>query len=209
MDKLAPSSGARSYHHGDLKAALLAQAEVILEQNGIQALTLRATARAAGVSHAAPTNHFGDLTGLLSELAAIGFNRFTAALAVAMDAAGDKPRQRAKAMGRAYVAFARGHPGLFALMFRSERLDIARPSLQDAISASQRILREASLAVAPAKSLSQLQTAAQATARWSLVHGFATLLLDGRLAALIRSLPAGQSADELLDAVLATTRIAG
>ena len=68
MSELSIESPPRAYHHGDLKAALLAAAEAILERDGIQALTLRAAARAAGVSHAAPANHFGDLTGLLSEL---------------------------------------------------------------------------------------------------------------------------------------------
>jgi AcrR family transcriptional regulator len=120
MDKSVTPSGVRPYHHGDLKSALLTEAETILERDGIQCLTLRAAARAAGVSHAAPTNHFGDLTGLLTELAAVGFNRFTAAL-MAAGADGDGPSSRGKAMGQAYVRFARDHPGLFVLMFRSER----------------------------------------------------------------------------------------
>ena len=61
------------YHHGALRDALLAAAERVLERDGLAGLTLRAVAREAGVSHAAPTHHFGDLTGLVSELAAIGF----------------------------------------------------------------------------------------------------------------------------------------
>src|SRR5271156_1021705 len=91
----APPSSAtlyRRYHHGDLHAALVAAAEEILERDGIQALTLRATARAAGVSHAAPAHHFGDLTGLLSDLAAGGYVRFAAELANAMESAGQDPK---------------------------------------------------------------------------------------------------------------------
>src|ERR1700733_9193272 len=122
MSEIDPALRARAYHHGDLKAALLVAAERILERDGIQALTRRAAARAAGVSHAAPTNHFGDLTGLLSELAAVGFNRFSASLMGAR-AAADDPPSCADAVGRAYVNFAREHPGLFVLMFRGERLD--------------------------------------------------------------------------------------
>ena len=67
-----------TYHHGSLREALLQAAERILERDGIQGLTLRAAAREAGVSHAAPKNHFGDMTGLLSDLAAVGFERFVA-----------------------------------------------------------------------------------------------------------------------------------
>src|SRR5438128_46512 len=70
----------QSYHHGDLHDALLKAAETVLERDGVQGLTLRAAAREAGVSHAAPTHHFGDMTGLLSELAAVGFRRFGTAL---------------------------------------------------------------------------------------------------------------------------------
>src|ERR1700754_4335712 len=97
----------RTYHHGDLRAAALQAAEKILETEGLDALTLRAVARAVGVSHTAPKNHFGDLQGLLSELAAAGYRRYGAALVSAMDSAGADPRMRMRAMGRAYVAFAR------------------------------------------------------------------------------------------------------
>src|SRR5262245_52005851 len=73
-----PPRRAATYHHGALREALLAAAEGILERDGITGLTLRAAARAAGVSHAAPKNHFGDLAGLLSDLAATGFERLAA-----------------------------------------------------------------------------------------------------------------------------------
>src|ERR1700757_5120858 len=78
--------GQPSYHHGDLHDALLKAAETVLERDGVQGLTLRAAAREAGVSHAAPTHHFGDMTGLVSELAAIGFRQFNAAMAEACGA---------------------------------------------------------------------------------------------------------------------------
>ncbi|WP_245615379.1 TetR-like C-terminal domain-containing protein [Muricoccus aerilatus] len=170
-------------------------------------MTLRATARAVGVSHAAPAGHFGDLTSLLSELAALGYRRFGVALMEAVDAAGGNPRVRMKAMGRAYVGFARKHPGLFALMYRSERLDFARPALRDAIANARGALRAAASARAPAEPLTPLQMAAQSTALWALVHGFAVLLIDGRLSGLIASLPEEESADTLLEAVLATARV--
>src|SRR5262249_16154269 len=68
------------YHHGSLPEAMLRAAETILERDGIGGLTLRAAAREAGVSHAAPKNHFGDVMGLLSDLAAVGFARFRGAM---------------------------------------------------------------------------------------------------------------------------------
>src|ERR1700749_203992 len=79
----AASSEDTPYHHGALRDALLEAAERVLERDGLAGLTLRAVAREAGVSHAAPTHHFGDLTGLVSELAAIGFRPFNATMTAA------------------------------------------------------------------------------------------------------------------------------
>ena len=119
------------YHHGALREALLAAAERLLERDGLAGLTLRAVAREAGVSHAAPAHHFGDLSGLVSELAAIGFRQFNAAMVVA-DADADTPAQRAMARAKAYIAYAQAHPGMYGLMFRTERLDMSRASLREA-----------------------------------------------------------------------------
>ena len=203
------SPASKPYHHGDLKQALLKEAERILEEEGIQALTLRAAARAVGVSHTAPQNHFGDLTGLLSELAASGYQRLGAVLSSAVEAAGSEPRRRLRAMGRAYIAFVKAHPGLFTLMFRSERLDSARPALQDAIANTRKILREAVGAVTNVEpSTSPLEMVARTTAAWALVHGYAMLMLEGRLKTAVASLP-GESADTLFEAVMNSLSFAG
>lgn len=195
------------YHHGALHAALLRAAEQVLERDGLSGLTLRAVAREAGVSHAAPAHHFGDLTGLLSELAAIGFRQFNAAMAAA-DTSGPAPLDKATARAKGYVAYARAHPGMYGLMFRTERLDMTRPSLHEAASASFAGLagaigasRQEQIA---AEALSLDQAAAIARA-WSLVHGFTTLLLDGRLRDILRRLPEGTDAEMLLEAMLRST----
>ena len=131
----AKASEASPYHHGDLHDALLKAAETVLERDGLGGLTLRAVAREAGVSHAAPTHHFGDLTGLVSELAAIGFRQFNVAMAAA-GAIDAPPLMKAMARAKAYVAYAQARPGMYGLMFRTERLDMKRPSLHEAASAS-------------------------------------------------------------------------
>jgi AcrR family transcriptional regulator len=208
MEKSSARAKPRPYHHGDLRTAVLAAAEKILERDGPDALSLRAVARAVGVSHTAPKNHFGDLEGLLSELAAVGYRRYGEALVAAMDAAGSEPRVRMTAMGRAYVGFARAHPGLFRLMFRSERLDMTRPALRESIESTRQALRNATLSITPDKPVPPLRLAARATASWALVHGFAMLLLDGRLQHTLASLPEGDgNADALLEAVLDITRV--
>ena len=202
-----PPAGETPYHHGDLHDALLAAAERVLERDGLAGLTLRAVAREAGVSHAAPTHHFGDLTGLVSELAAIGFRRFGAAMITAR-ASETHPLLQGLANAKAYVAYAQASPAIFSLMFRTERLDMSRPSLREAASASFEGLASAVGAGRNEKFSGEKLTLDQAAAiarAWSLVHGFTTLLLDGRLQDILRRLPAGTEVDQLLDAMLRST----
>lgn len=200
--KTKPSEG--SYHHGDLPTALLEAAERILERDGMQGLTLRAAAREAGVSHAAPTHHFGDLTGLLSELAAVGYRKFNAAIAKAR-AESATPDASFDATGEAYVTFALTHPGLFQLMFRADRLDMQRPALQEALMASFRnfagavaTMRHENIDTA-ALSLPQ---AADMVRTWSMVHGFAILAQHGRFKHILERLPPGTDITALMRAML-------
>src|SRR5262245_50708668 len=138
--KRGAAKRAAPYHHGSLREAMLRAAESILERDGIGGLTLRAAARdAAGVSHAAPKNHFGDVMGLLSDLAAVGFVRFRAAMEAHIRKSDPAPAQL-EAIGRGYVSFARTNPDLFLLMFRSERLDFSRPTLRSAADAALDVL---------------------------------------------------------------------
>jgi AcrR family transcriptional regulator len=195
------------YHHGALREALLAAAERVLERDGLAGLTLRAVAREAGVSHAAPKHHFGDLTGLVSELAAIGFRQFNATMEAARASSTQLP-QRAMAAAKAYVAYAQAHPGMYGLMFRTERLDMSRPSLCEAADASfaglARSVGASRHEHIEAEALTLEQAAAIARA-WSLVHGFTMLLLDGRLADILRRLPEGTGVEPLLEAMLKIT----
>jgi AcrR family transcriptional regulator len=208
--RLAPRAAASGedtpYHHGALRDALLTAAETVLERDGLAGLTLRAVARGRRVD-AAPTHHFGDLTGLVSELAAIGFRQFNAAMAAA-GAIDAPPLMKALARAKAYVAYAQAHPGMYGLMFRTERLDMARPSLHEAASASFAGLAGA-IGVSRQEQISDealsLEQAAAIVRAWSLVHGFTMLLLDGRLTDVLRRLPPGNNAETLLDAMLRST----
>ena len=189
------------YHHGSLPAALLKAAEVILERDGISALTLRATAREAGVSHAAPAHHFGDLSGLLSELAASGFARLREFAKIQAANVHTARRALLAEHARGYVEFARAYPALFQLMFRSERLDWGNPALASAGASAFALLTLPETEVAEADTQLGFQELVAATARWSFVHGLATLLIDGRLAALMGKVP-GTSIEALIDELL-------
>jgi AcrR family transcriptional regulator len=169
-----PDPDRKPYHHGNLRAALVAAAETVLERDGLAGLTLRAAAREAGVSHAAPRRAVGDLSGLLADLATAGLDRLRAE----MEAAAGKASAagRLDAIGRSYVRFARAHPSLFLLMFRHERLEAGRPALV----AARRALFD-TLCGASRDRPAGVDGRAALLAAWAQVHGLAMLLLDGQL----------------------------
>ena len=178
---MAEGSKNPAYHHGDLRRALIAAAEVVLAERGVEGFTLRECARRAGVSHAAPAHHFGDVTGLLTALAALGFETLTAAMREAREGI-EEPRERLRAIGRGYVAFAREYPERFRLAFSWHRLNHGDPALHAAGEAAFAELEMAIRLVAGA-SEEKLEgnLLAELVHAWSLVHGFSHLILAGQL----------------------------
>jgi len=123
---MAPAASARPYHHGDLRRALVDAADRVLERDGPSALSLRAVAREAGVSPAAPYHHFKDKDELINAVALQGFDLLSEAMkAAATDAV--SPSERVVSMGVAYVTFARDHPALYHVMFDAKRRSGFRP----------------------------------------------------------------------------------
>jgi AcrR family transcriptional regulator len=107
----------RPYHHGNLRTALLVEAERTVRERGVQDLSLRELARAVGVSHGAPRRHFPDRQALLDALAEAGFARLGAELRNAVDGAGDDFQARLRATAAAYIRFATRDAALLELMF--------------------------------------------------------------------------------------------
>jgi AcrR family transcriptional regulator len=151
-----------TYHHGDLRDAVLRAAGKQLEKQGIGKLSVRAAAKQAGVSHNAPYRHFPDRDTLLAALASEGFDMLDSAVA------GKSGRE----MGEAYVGFALAHPQRFRLMFGGMLSFDAHPGLRDNARASYAALENAFAGQG-------VDAAKAAAAAWSLVHGLASLLLDG------------------------------
>jgi AcrR family transcriptional regulator len=119
-----PLGGPRPYHHGDLRRALVEAAERVLERDGPQALSLRAVAREAGVSPAAPYHHFKDKSDLLLALAEEGFHGLGEAMKAAVKSDAE---QNLATMGLAYVRYARANPALYRVMYDSARNEDAMP----------------------------------------------------------------------------------
>ncbi|MFF3325401.1 TetR/AcrR family transcriptional regulator [Streptomyces sp. NPDC002889] len=156
-----------TYHHGDLRRAVLTAALDVIRTEGPSALSLRDLARRAGVSHAAPAHHFKDRAGLLTAIAAEGFDLLAYSLAEAPDL-----RER----GVRYVRFALDHPAHFQVMFQPELLRPDDPDLLAAKSRADAELRAGVTQQRPAEDTDLMSMAA-----WSVAHGFATLLLTRNL----------------------------
>ncbi len=163
---------AASYHHGDLPNALVCAAVELLEGGGVSELSLRAAARRAGVSAAAPYRHFADREALLSAVAAVGYEE----LAGQLVAAHPEPatREGLAAVADAYVRFALTRPGMFRVMFAepcgsADAEPNAARSIEEFV---ENIVRQA---------FPRTDPDAMATAVWALVHGLAFLCLDGKL----------------------------
>jgi AcrR family transcriptional regulator len=161
-----PPMRARAYHHGDLRNALLDAARKILEEETLGQLSLRAVARRAGVSHAAPYRHFPNHEALLVELAVEGFVELKDEIAAAGAQATDAESDRIASIGAAYMRFVVRRPELTSLMFGPQlpnrdafpELGVAADAIGTAIGTA-------------------LHDTALGLAVWAAVHGLAMLIL--------------------------------
>ena len=165
------------YHHGNLRAALLGAVEEIIRESGVEGLTLRACARKVGVSHGAPAHHFGNITGLLTEFAAEGFERLTESMGRKNVGDADDELQAA---GLGYIQFAMRWPEHFRVMWRTELLNQESPRLRKARQAAQQCLRDSLiLADAHGHTLSEDELAGRFQLASCCVHGYASLWVEG------------------------------
>lgn len=162
------------YHHGDLRRALLDAAAAAIAEDGVGALSLRSLAKSVGVSNAAPTYHFTDKAGLLTALATEGFELLADALDAAAATGG------LLEMGMAYVEFAIGHSAHFQVMFQPGLYEPDDTGLRAAESRAGAALARG----VDAKGLGLDGEASESaqTAAWSIVHGYASLVLSGAIA---------------------------
>ena len=171
-----------TYHHGDLRAALIQAADDIISEGGIEAFSLRAAAKRAGVSPAAPAHHFGSVKGLLTEVALLAFER----LGQSIEEAGhsDDVAVEVRTLSLAFISFAVDHPGHFRLMFRNDLVNRDDPRYPELVIKTGVRL---SLAIAAYHGkfeldLNQFGDAADIFCGMAMLHGLAHLVLEGKAA---------------------------
>jgi AcrR family transcriptional regulator len=199
----------RAYHHGDLRNALIDAAVAAARQHGPTAVVLRDIARQVGVSHNAGYRHFASRDDLLSAVAARGLTELAANMQKGVDGAPKRrepraqARQRLRAIGRAYVEFARAEPGLFRTIWAAAAYPVAPPEegLTVAEASDPYLLLNAVLDdLVAVGAIPKARRPYSETAAWAAVHGLATLLIDGPLGAMPPS-EVDRALDRLCDVI--------
>lgn len=171
-----------TYHHGNLPRALVDAALRLVETEGAEALTLRAAARKAGVSQAAPYRHFANKQALLAAVAEEGFRAMSQAMRRASTPHTADPLGRFRAQGLAYIEFATTHPAHYRVMFGRAMADkSAYPSLRAASGETFGLLVEAIRDCQRAGLVRAGDPEELALGAWSAVHGLSSLAADGQL----------------------------
>ncbi|MDE0075862.1 MAG: TetR/AcrR family transcriptional regulator [Gammaproteobacteria bacterium] len=171
-----------AYHHGDLRAALLAEAAAMIDEGGTSSVTMRAIGRRLGVSRSAPYRHFADKSALLVAVAAAGFDRLRDRLeAVAAGASGARIG-RLRRVGEEYVRFALENPGHYRLMYGKEAITREdRPELREAANALFDELVRIVQTHQQGGTIKRQDPHLQAYVAWGAVHGLASLLIEGQI----------------------------
>ncbi|GAA2808184.1 TetR/AcrR family transcriptional regulator [Kitasatospora sp. CM 4170] len=191
-----------SYHHGNLRTALLERAEAVLAESGADGLSLRSLARDLGVSHAAPSRHFRDRRALLDALAVSGFATLNGAMRAAAEAPDRPVTARLAEVGRAYLGFAVRHAALLDLMFTAKHAEDSSNELcelgHDCLEIVARLIAEAQRAGA----VRDGDPVRLALVAFSATHGLAMLAVGS----LLDDTPLADATDLTLDVLLAGLR---
>jgi AcrR family transcriptional regulator len=165
-----------AYHHGQLREVLLQAALERLDAHGVDAVTIRAVARDAGVSHAAPANHFADRRQLLTALAVNCFLDLDRRIVAALDASDGDQRDRAALLAECVIDYGLTYPWRYRLLWRWDLLDQTNPAFVEAMEAIyDKLLKTVSDAGQPGT----LSRETYGIALWSIVHGYVSLRLEG------------------------------
>lgn len=169
----------RSYHHGNLRAELLEQAVEQLKHTPAEQLSLRAVARALGVSQTAPYRHFNDKEALLAAIATRGYRELLRLLASARDQGGDSAAQQLRLVARAYVDFAARQEQLFKLMFGPlVQPSVDHPELRVVSRQTLLLVQEILQHGMQRREFEAQDVIYLANASWAGIHGVATLRVD-------------------------------
>jgi AcrR family transcriptional regulator len=193
-----------SFHHGNLREALLDAAFEILDETGPDAITIREVARRTGVSHAAPVNHFKDRTSLLTAVATKLFTELADAINHELEEADPVASKQAGAFAKALIAYGISNPHRYNLLWRRDLVDNSDPDLQTAMDS---IYDELIAKIETSRKKPKYDQHTIAIALWSLAHGYVSMRSDGNFEPM-KDLITGQNReDAMIDSVLAAMNL--
>lgn len=166
------------YHHGNLRRALIDAALDMIAEHGVKSLSIREVAKKAGVSHAAPYRHFKDKENLLCAVAIEGFDLVIQDTLNRFEQFKEDPLMRFRESGLAYIDFAAAYPSHYRVMFSSGEHNVSE-DLEKRSSEAFMILYTSIAECQAEKLVRPLDTFELAMAAWSIVHGYAMLVIDG------------------------------
>lgn len=172
----------KSYHHGDLRNALIQAGLELLAEGGVQELDLRKVARRAGVSHAAPYRHFADKQALIAAINEEGFHRLAEQIRATLREVSDEPFEQLLGVALAYVRFAQEHPWLMREMYSG--LTIEREAFASLHTASKAVYQLYTEVVRRGQERGKIvdgDPAALAGVLWSVLHGLAMLIIENQM----------------------------
>lgn len=171
-----PTSAKLSYHHGNLREELLRHAFDMLESVGADAITIRALARAAGVAHSAPVNHFPNKQALLTALAVSIFHALAEEVTNALQKGTQSSRDVIRTFASTVTDYALTHPNRYRLIWRRDLLDDQDCELRASMDRIHNLLIDK---LGHDKKARKMSVETRAIALWSMVHGYVTMRLDG------------------------------
>jgi AcrR family transcriptional regulator len=184
----------------DLRQKVLQASLDLIEEGGLDRLSMREVARKSGVSHQAPYYYFGDREAILAAIAGEGFSMLGQSFLRAVARAGPDPAEALEAIGRAYLGFALHQPGYFQAMFRADAVPLDRypDARKREDEAFGKLVEKIGEAFADQPPAARLRIS---VACWAMVHGLATLILEGTLTRTVEIPRARQSqmANEVIE----------
>ena len=172
----------KSYHHGDLRNALIQAGLELLAEGGVQELDLRKVARRAGVSHAAPYRHFADKQALIAAINEEGFHLLAERIRSTLREVSDEPVEQLLGVALAYVRFAKENPWLMREMFSG--LTIERETFESLHNASKSVYLQYAEVIRRGQERGKIvdgDPTALAGVLWSVLHGLAMLIIENQM----------------------------
>ena len=186
----------KPFHHGNLKRVLFDAALVLLDEYGPGGVTIRAVAKAVGVSHAAPVNHFKDRRALMTALAKAQFDGLLTEINARLLELNDDPSPRIEIFSSAIMEFGFRYPHRYTLLWRADLIDHTDAELLVVMDNIYDLFCAEFSKIVPGR---EFDKDTHAVALWSMIHGYVDMRLSGMFEPLNDSISGAPRGEAIID----------